>query len=96
MSPRRPPPLPSRASPTRALALSLGGALLASACSVAVEGGDDARANDAPGATPVTTAAFGSWASPIAAADLARAAVGISDVRVFEDRKSTRLNSSHH
>ena len=86
MSPRRPPLLPSRASPTRALALSLGGALLASACSVGVEGGDDARAKDAPGATPVTTAAFGSWASPIAAADLAKAAVGISDVRVFEGR----------
>jgi len=32
------------------------------------------------------TAPFGSWASPIAAADLARAAIGISDVRVFDGR----------
>lgn len=84
MSPRRPLLLPPRALPARrALALSLGVALLGSACSVATEGGAEAPASEGPGAAAATTAPFGSWASPIAAGDLAKAAVGTSDVRVF-------------
>lgn len=85
MSPHRPSPLPRSLPARRALALSLGTALLASACGVA----DDARDEGDTGGLAVpaaTTAAFGSWASPIAAADLAQAAVGTSDVRVFDGR----------
>lgn len=67
------PALPARAA--RLLAASLGLAL-ATACTQ-----DGSRAGQA-----TTTAPFGSWASPVAAADLARAAVSISDVRVFEGR----------
>ena len=82
MSPHRPLRLPPRSlTARRALALSLGVALFGSACSVAVDD-DDATSR----AASVTTAAFGSWASPIAAADLAKAAVGTSDVRVFDGR----------
>ena len=94
MSPRRPftdrsavrhgPDAPRRV----ALTAALGGALLASGCNVVVGGGnDEARDGDAaPGGTGITAAPFGSWASPIAAADLAKAAVGTSDVRVFDGR----------
>ena len=51
--------------------------VLAAGLSVALAG--------AAGAAPVV-APFGSWASPITAADLARSAAGISDVRVFDGR----------
>ena len=93
MSPHRLSSLPfPRSLPARrALALALGAGLLGAGCSVAVEGGgDDAGGADADGRAaediavePAASAPFGSWASPIAAADLAKAAVGTSDVRVF-------------
>jgi dipeptidyl aminopeptidase/acylaminoacyl peptidase len=74
--------LPAR----RALALALGAGLFATGCSR--DGGTgavDAAGAGSPAPAP-TVAAFGSWASPIAAADLAKAAVGTSDVRVFDGR----------
>ena len=61
----------SRCIPLHPLALTLCAAL-----------GTAAGAADSP---PPTIAAHGSWASPVAAADLARAAVAMSDVRVEGD-----------
>ncbi|MGL6289437.1 MAG: hypothetical protein ACRC2H_01965, partial [Silanimonas sp.] len=89
MSPRRPSSARfavrtgHAASRRTALAAALGGALFSTGCNVAVDGGgeDDAR-SDAAGGSAIATAPFGSWASPIAAADLAKAAVSTSDVRV--------------
>ena len=51
--------------------------VLAAGLSVALAG--------AAGAAPVVVP-YGSWASPVSAADLARSAAGISDVRVFDGR----------
>ena len=81
-------PFPRSAASRRALAIALGAGLAGAGCSVAV---DDGTAVDGhPGAEPpapsAAVAAFGSWASPIAAADLAKAAVAVSDVRVFDGR----------
>ncbi|GAB3739095.1 S9 family peptidase [Silanimonas algicola] len=80
---RRPAPrsLPAR----RALALALGAGLLAAGCTVTDRDGS-APVNAGAGRSPATTAPFGSWASPIAAGDLAKAAVGTSDVRVFDGK----------
>jgi dipeptidyl aminopeptidase/acylaminoacyl peptidase len=90
MSPHRPSSLafPRSLPARRALALALGTGLLGGGCSVAVDGGaNDAGAADAAkSGSPANAAPFGSWASPIAAADLAKAAVGTSDVRVFDGR----------
>lgn len=93
MSPHRPPSLPfPRSLPARrALALALGVGLLGTGCSVGGGGAEDAGDAAgghaaAPAASPTTVAPFGSWASPIGAADLAKAAVGTSDVRVFDGR----------
>jgi hypothetical protein len=69
--------------------LALGTGLFATGCTGVVGGGgDSAGGADAAGGSPspVTAAPFGSWASPIAAGDLAKAAVGTSDVRVFDGR----------
>jgi dipeptidyl aminopeptidase/acylaminoacyl peptidase len=64
---------PRRPLPLRsALSITLGSALAAG-----LGGGASAAPVEAP---------FGSWASPIAAADLAKAAVGVSDVRTFDGR----------
>lgn len=85
MSPHRPSPSRRTTVVRRTrLAAALGAGLLGAGCSVSTGNGEaDA---DAHGGTPVATAPYGSWASPIAAADLAKAAIGTSDVRVFEGR----------
>jgi dipeptidyl aminopeptidase/acylaminoacyl peptidase len=93
MSPRFPLPassaFPRQAGAVRrsTLALALGGALAGTGCSVGSEGDAAAGRSEAmAGGGGITTAAFGSWSSPIAAADLATAAVGTSDVRVFDGK----------
>ncbi len=91
MSPLRPTsPLFPRSLPARrALALALGTGLFATGCSGgAGEGSDNAASGESAGAAAasVVAAPFGSWASPIAAGDLAKAAVGTSDVRVFDGK----------
>ena len=76
--------------PRRTLTIALGAGLALAGCGGTGSGGGDAG-NGADGGNASAPpghaiAPFGAWASPIAAADLAKAAVGISDVRVFEGR----------
>jgi dipeptidyl aminopeptidase/acylaminoacyl peptidase len=76
--------LPRSLPARRALSLALGAGLFATACSR--DAGTGAADDAGAGSPAPAVAPFGSWASPIAAADLAKAAVGTSDVRVFDGR----------